>query len=139
MVDGEAVIRVIKMEFDYDKKDLAILEVKSGCPCVPLGDLPKVDGEVALIGFPYSTGFQGLQVQVLTLGRLQGYSPGLDRIVTTSPAAPGNSGGGLFTHKDGQWFLIGILVQGAGIGGPTHLSLSVPYKTIVEFLKGPLD
>ena len=139
-VDEQPIVRVIKMEFDGVKTDLALLEVKSGCPCVPLGELPKVDADVALVGFPF--GQAGLQVQVLTFGKLQGVSSVLSRAITTSPVAPGNSGGGLFAFTDGKWHLIGVLVEGAGGGyggGATHLSLSIPYKTIAEFLKGPLD
>ena len=136
MVDGEPIIRVIKFELE-DKKDLAILEVKAGCPCVPLGDVPGVDADVAMVGFPY--GKAGLEVQVLTLGKFMGFSEALNRLVTTAAVAPGTSGGGLFTKVDGEWRLIGVLVEGAGIGGPTHLSLAIPYKTIIEFLKGPLE
>ena len=119
--------------------DLALLEVDNGCPCVPLGTLPRVDSDLVLVGFPTN---DTLRTQILTLGQYQGITTPTNLVVSTSPGAPGNSGGGLFYQRDGKWYLVGILIQGAGttIFGMYpqmifHLTMSVHPDTIREFLK----
>ena len=119
--------------------DLALLEVENGCPCVPLGTLPKVDSDLVLVGFPTN---DTLRTQILTIGKYQGITTPTNWVVSTSPGAPGNSGGGLFYQRDGKWYLVGILIQGAGttIFGMYpqmifHLTMSVHPDTIKEFLK----
>ena len=133
---GVTRVKVLKTD---PENDLALLEVQANCPCVPVGDIQKVDTQVVLVGFPSN---DTLQTQILTLGNYQGISTRGNFIVATSPGSPGNSGGGLFYNKDGKWYLLGVLTGGAGtvIGGMYpqmvfHLTVSVHPDHIKELIK----
>lgn len=128
-------IKVLKINEDLD---LALLEVEEDCPCVPLAaELPVVDEKVYIVGFPV---YQEEMPQYLTEGRVQGTTKKYHRTLTSVPAAPGNSGGGLFVYVKDQWRLAGILVSVSGIGGffgsiPVfHVSHSVDLESIIKFL-----
>lgn len=135
MIDGKPIVKVLKID---EVTDLALLEVDIDGPYLPMGKMPVNDTKVVLVGYPAN---EFIGVAVITEGRVMGRNPGETRVIATTPAAPGNSGGGLFTVVDGKWVLVGILVATAGttIQGmfPAmvyHLSLSVDPDTIKKFL-----
>lgn len=118
-------------------RDLALMRfTEVFCPCAKLAKYEaKVDERVIIIGYPYAVG------QILTEGRSQGIydftgnpefsTLGL-RLVLTASALPGNSGGGVFVYRDGEWQLVGILVEGVH---QSTLTFAVPLQHIKEFLK----
>ena len=122
--------------------DLALLaypKATASCPCAKLADNDAVvDEPVIVVGYPYGI------AQVVTRGESQGVrnikvpdETGLSytaehRLVITAPAAPGNSGGGVFAYRDGKWQLVGILTEAASQG---NLSLAIPVSDIKKFLK----
>ena len=133
---GVARVKVLKTD---PVNDLALLEVQANCPCVSIGNIPRVDTPVALVGFPSNN---TLQTQIVTLGTYQGITTIGNKVVATAPGSPGNSGGGLFYNKDGKWYLFGVLIEGAGtvIGGMYpqmvfHLAMSVHPDYIKKLLK----
>lgn len=135
LVDGKPIVKVLKVD---EAVDLALVEVDIEGPYLPLGDMPLEDTKVFLVGYP-SNEFIGNVI--VTEGRVMGRNPDKTRAVATTPASPGNSGGGLFTLVNNKWVLVGILTSTAGtvVGGifPAmvyHLSLSVDVDTIKKFL-----
>ena len=86
--------------------DLAIIIIPSApCPCAsPAPQLVQEGDPVIAIGYPYGVG------KVVTYGEFQGWVmiDGVLYGMTTAPARPGNSGGGMFNSK-GE--LIGILTM----------------------------
>jgi hypothetical protein len=136
MVDGRPIIKVLKIDYE---RDLALISVASGCPCVPVGSLPENDTDVELVGYPLN-GYVG--TQIVTEGRTQGLHPDKQRLIATTNASPGNSGGGLYAFQKGEWRLVGILIQISGVNGPIfgtpayvhYLSYSVDTDTIKGFL-----
>ncbi len=145
LVAGKRV-KILKMDLE---EDIALLDVDLPCPCVPIGDVPAPDTLAYLVGYP---AFGQVGNQVLTEGRIMGLTSIVaseevnelsrhSRIISTTPAAPGNSGGGLFVVQNGKWVLAGILVSVSGttIAGMfpaliTHLAHSVDTATILRFL-----
>jgi S1-C subfamily serine protease len=128
-------IKVLKIDEDID---IALLEVDEACPCVSLTDkLPAVDQVAYIVGFPLHS---EEMPQYLTEGRIQGTTTKYNRTLTSVPAAPGNSGGGLFVYEDGKWKLAGILVSVSGMGNMFglimvfHMSHSVDIESIKKFL-----
>ena len=132
LLNGKRV-KVLKVD---EELDLALLEVEPG-PYVELGVVPAIDSVGYIVGYPMSQ--RGVP-QFLTEGRVMGHSPDLKRTFTAIPAAPGNSGGGLFAYQDGKWKLTGILVSVSAMGGmfqpmPVfHMSHSVDIESIKKFL-----
>ena len=136
MVDGKPIVKVLKID---EVNDLAIIEVDVKGPYISIGKMPVNDTKVTLVGFP---SYPYIGEQIVTEGRTMGLNHDKTRIVATTPASPGNSGGGLFAVVNGKWVLVGILTSTAGttLGGmfPAmvyHLSLSVDVDTIKKFLK----
>jgi S1-C subfamily serine protease len=93
--------------------DLMLLKVPGlECPCVPIGNEPVLDSDVAAVG--YAAGLH----QVLTKGTYQGKftsplvpdSEGF--LVFTSIAEGGFSGGGIFQKQHGKWKLVAITSAG---------------------------
>ena len=119
--------------------DLALLGAPVACPCAKLAEYPAQEDEpVIVIGFPMN---ERVQLQILTRGAAQGVIG--SQLALTAPVAGGNSGGGVFVWRDGEWQLVGILVatrgQGADapvpIGVPVnYLSIAVDLETIRKFL-----
>lgn len=129
----------VKIVLINEEIDIALIEVQQGCPCIDLGKSIPKDSKVVIVGYPVG---KHLAMQVVTEGRVQGVKLEDKRLISTAPAAPGNSGGGTFAMIDGQWKLVGILVEIAalpsGIFGSIpvfHISRSVDIDTIKEFLK----
>lgn len=126
--------------FDVER-DIALIRVNLACPCAEFAaDLPDVDSEVSVVGFPLH-GIMGVEIQ--TKGFFQGVHKDTLKIITTAPLIFGNSGGGVF-NSDGD--LIGIVsalaVAGGTFGGGTpitHLNFSVSIDTIKEFLSPKFD
>ena len=134
MVDGKPIVKVLKIN---DELDLALLEVDIEGPYVSIGTMPGLDEKVYMVGYP---SFDSVNNEIVTEGRVMGMSKDR-RIIATTPASPGNSGGGLFRFHNDKWELVGVLIEIAGtsIGGmfPAmvyHLSRSVDPDTIKEFL-----
>lgn len=122
-----------------EKVDIAVLRVEMGCPCVPLADTQaEVDEQVVVVGYPLNS---DVQRQVATYGRAQGVA-GV-HLVLTAAVAPGNSGGGVFIERDGQWRLAGVLVEvtclpgwfGECVGHVNHLSKAVELVTLRKFVE----
>ena len=107
-------------------RDLAVLVVPGlTCPCAQLTREPIVQDElVMVVGFPY-----GMTAQVVTVGRAQARITDPDDsqeyLMTTAPAAPGNSGGGLFVIRAGAAYLVGIMSKSSPNG---NLTLSVEVR-----------
>ena len=115
-----------------DNLDFALLNFTVGdapCPCVRLADREAdVDEVVYVVGYP-----RGM-TQVVTLGHSQGVvdNPSMPygrRLVVTAQVAGGNSGGGVFVHRDGEFQLVGLLVEAMG-----HLSFAVPLADLRPFI-----
>ena len=102
-VDGKKVDSVLKSgDMEKDEPDLAVLLVPGlGCPCAPLGTMPKVDDEVRIIGYPLG------RQKWLSKGNVQDYNE-MGRLWTDAHVAPGNSGGGIFAWQGFKWKLVGI-------------------------------
>jgi hypothetical protein len=113
-----------------DRLDVAVISVPVACPCVRLAEYEaQVDEPVYVVGFP-----RGI-AQVLTFGTSQGVHnngrmPYGRRLVTTALVAGGNSGGGVFVFRDGEFQLVGVLVEQIN-----HLSFAVPLIDIRPFLR----
>jgi S1-C subfamily serine protease len=99
---------------DAQGRDLVLMRIEGlGCPCaVPAGTPANRDEPVVAVGYPYSVG------QIVTYGFVQtrwyDEDDGQVYLISTASAAPGNSGGPLFVIRDGQAYLIGIVVLGIG-------------------------
>lgn len=126
LVVGDAPVGVVAV----GESDIAIIVGEGiACPCASVSrSLPEAQAAVIVVGFP-----MGLGVRVETHGHLQGLRDIMSigrRIVTTAPAAPGNSGGGVFAVVDGREVLIGIVTEGAA-----HISLAVPADEVAALLE----
>jgi len=107
--------------------DVGVLSTSVGCPCATISMSPPViDEPVIVIGYPLQGVLHG---QVMTEGRVQALEG--NRIVLTAPAAAGNSGGGVFAMRDGEWQLIGVLIEmlGQPIDAPMSAYAPVNYLT----------
>lgn len=116
-----------------DRLDLGLLSYpadEAPCPCVRLADYEaQVDETVYVVGYP-----RGI-AQVLTVGHSQGVHdnenlPYGRRLVTTATVSGGNSGGGVFVLRNGEFQLVGILVEMIG-----NLSFAVPLADIRPFIE----
>lgn len=116
-----------------DRLDYALvnfpLRAESQCPCVRIAEREAdVDEVVYVVGYP-----RGM-AQVVTLGHSQGVIDNREmpygrRLVVTAQVAGGNSGGGVFVHRDGEFQLVGLLVEAQG-----HLSFAVPLADLRPFI-----
>jgi serine protease Do len=119
--------------------DLALVKYplnEARCPCVRLADSEAQPDEIVyVIGFPHGV------ASVVTIGRAQGVqsvnmsgpfgkSDLGSRLIITAPVSPGNSGGGVFVRRRGEFQLVGIMVEGAG-----SVFFAVPLATIKPFLE----
>jgi S1-C subfamily serine protease len=121
------------------KVDLALLKfpaAEAPCPCVPLAySEGRVDEAVYVVGYPYGI------AKVVTVGTAQGVHEATvagafgmpqylgRRLVITAAASPGNSGGGVFAFRNGEFQLVGILVEGTA-----NLSFAIPLVDIEALL-----
>lgn len=135
-VDGKDVILVKKDE----NRDLMLLRVVSGCPCVNVAfSSPLPDTKVFIVGYPM---YKNFGVQYLTEGRYQGilhsdeeslFTDG-NFAATSVPGFFGNSGGGAFVKNEkGEYVLVGIV--SFMLAAPTMTGISTP-ESIDVFLKG---
>ncbi len=128
-----------------EKHDLALLKVhepyKFPFPIKINKDILQRDQELVAVGFPLN---EGLHNQILTEGRFQGSNLNGFLVITT-PLAPGNSGGGIFYFKNGDWYLAGIASAIARVpldmwSGDTslitHTALAASYSYIWKLLEG---
>ena len=107
-----------------DGRDLAVMIVPGlECPCafIDYDHLALKDEITYAVGYPFNL------IQILTTGHIQGReaSEGPEYLLSTTPVAPGNSGGGLFVVRDGYVYLVGITVAYAGTN---HIAASVELK-----------
>ncbi len=126
-----------KVKIDHER-DLMLLYTDKVCPCVPVDRAleARPGTKLTVVGFPYGS---YTNVMVVTEGVLQGYLSGVEAareglagfMLTTSPVAPGNSGGGVFMRKDGQWYVASIVSRGAG-----HIGVFPSTKMLKEFVYG---
>lgn len=126
---------LVKVDKD---KDLMLLEVDLGCPCIPVAAVdPAIDTPIMVIGFPLGVG------EYLTEGRLQGFlnSPIGHLRHISAPIIFGNSGGPVIAMVDGRYVVVGIIsaVHGDVLYGlipyvVPHLSIAVSVETINKFL-----
>lgn len=116
-----------------DRLDYALLQYPDAvapCPCAPVAEREaERDEAVDIVGFPL-----GLGVQVLTTGHSQGvqdnpHLPYGRRLVTTALVAGGNSGGGVFVFRNGEFMLVGLLVEMNG-----HLTFAIPLADVRPFI-----
>lgn len=102
--------------------DFAVLHADVGCPCVADFARPERGESVIAIGYPYGSDIGN--TQVLTRGEYQGehkYHDTDDNTdwmaqLTTVPAAPGNSGGGVFAVRENKVYLVGVVIMVAPVG-----------------------
>lgn len=125
ILEGKKV-KILKVD---DSIDLALLEVEADCPCVDISKTaPAVDEPVFIVGFPMNA---MVLSQFLTQGRVQGIHQADHRLIADVLVAPGNSGGGAFVlDAEGNWRLVGILVE---VMGP-YIARSVDTNSINKFL-----
>ena len=97
-----------------ESRDLMLLQVAKGCPCVKMTFEEFVQDEpVVQIGYPEASG-----VQVLTEGRIQSavdlrkFGNYKQFAMSTAAGAPGSSGGPVFVKRDGQWKVGGLVSFG---------------------------
>lgn len=126
---------------DNDKVDLGLLYFPSRvaqCPCAKLAEFDALPDEpVYIVGYPLGI------TQTLTRGTSQGVVqqvviPGMwgmqtvlgPRLVFDATIAPGNSGGGAFVYRDGEFQLVGIVVEMAG-----GVGLAIPVSVVRKFLQ----
>lgn len=115
--------KVVKVDY---QKDIALIAADIDCPCAPVSQFkPVADEKLYVVGYPY--GREINNTQIVTEGHYQGQMKNGDYI-TTVPAAPGNSGGGLF-NQYGE--LVGILVAGIP---PSTITFSVSLDVIKKIL-----
>lgn len=106
-VDGKPAF----IEAESRTADMMIVRAHVTCPCATIFVGPlEIDEPVMVVGFPLDFG-----VQYVTYGHYQGESE--YGMALSADAAPGNSGGGVYVFREGQWVLAGILVAGVGRTG----------------------
>lgn len=138
--DGKS-IEATPVKIDRDR-DIALLSLKLGCPCIPLATkAPAVDEQVYTIGYPM---YLSYGVEFLTTGTVQGTAGG--NLISTATTAPGGSGGAMFV-RDGTTFKVGGITVAIATTtvGPTLLgykneynwvAFSVPAPVVRAFLAG---
>jgi hypothetical protein len=123
-------IKVLRFE-DSWSNDLAVAHADVACPCAKLAAEPaRQDEPVIIVGFPMNP---DVKAQTVHPALAQGLSPHGTRVVTVG-SAPGNSGGGMFVFRDGEWQLAGILVH--GLRG-AQISFAMDLPALKEFLAQP--
>ena len=98
-----------------EKRDLMLLQVAKGCPCVEITfDKYFQDEDVVVVGYPEASG-----IQIVSFGKIQGAmdfskinAPYIGFAMQTAPISLGSSGGPVFVKRDGQWFVGGIVSFG---------------------------
>lgn len=127
---------------DSAKVDLGLLHFPARgaqCPCAKLAEFEALPDEpIYVVGYPHGI------TQTLTRGRSQGVVhhvvvPGAwgipvvlgQRLIFTATIAPGNSGGGVFVFRDGEFQLVGIVVESTGNG----IGLAIPLSVVRQFLQ----
>jgi S1-C subfamily serine protease len=106
-------------------RDVATITVPGlTCPCAPIAPTGAMALEADVIAIGYPWGGENTVTAGYLIGRVQVVNPDeSDGILSGQYIAvlirvePGNSGGGLFVRRDGEWQLIGITSWGFTGGG----------------------
>lgn len=129
---------------DSEQVDLGLLHYPSQfaqCPCARLARYEAQPNEpIYVVGYPYGI------MQTLSPGVAQGVVPSVivpgafgteqvlgPRLVFAAAIGPGNSGGGVFVLRDGEFQLVGIVVEMAG-----EFGMAIPLVSIKTFLSAYL-
>lgn len=108
MVNGKPVTN-IRYVSDGGGKDIALMAADVSCPCAKFADFPpNLDEPVAVVGFPM---YRTVKTQIVYRARSMGPDHE-DALLLDILTAPGNSGGGVYVYRDGEWQLAGVLVAG---------------------------
>ena len=119
------------------ERDLAVLRFQGRVDC----RIPKVATKpLERFQEVYITGSTLGAAITSTFGRVTGFwLPTIQcaRTIADAHAQPGISGGGVWVFEDGEWKLVGVLVQGfqQGFGFLHHCALLVPLEDLEWFLK----
>ena len=142
MADGDKGVPVATGDLKLDLGLLYYPERDAKCPCVTLADHDAtMDEPVWIVGFPLGItevvtygASQGVMDHIMVGGE-DGISEDIGRrLVLTTSAQPGNSGGGAFVFRNGEWQLVGIVVQVTGTPGGS-MTFAIPVSDIKRFLK----
>lgn len=104
---------------------------------------PAIGEDVVTIGFPLQ---YAIGLQVVTKGQFQGEFK--DRMISTAPAAAGNSGGAIVHYEGGEWKVVGILIEvavfclddwGMKCSPVSHLTRGASVPSIHKFLSDVAD
>ena len=142
MADGDKGVPIAAGDPKLDLGLLYFPQRDAECPCVKLADHDAtMDEPVWIVGYPLGI------TEVVTYGASQGVMDHVlinddqgvpedigRRLVLTTPAQPGNSGGGAFVFRNGEWQLVGIVVQVTGTPGGS-MTFAIPASDIRRFLK----
>lgn len=115
--------------------DLVLLTGEFDCPCAPLGRRPLVDEEIVSVGFPE---YIDMRTQILSIGLVQNFLE--QKMITTTLATTGSSGGGLFVKQSGEYKLVGIVTHVASSTIDTSLVGLTAYQQLHWFVHStPID
>lgn len=142
---GQLLYNGSPVEVIFIDKENDIMLIAGGflCPCAPLGKNPEVDDRVVAVGFPE---YESAKTQMLTEGLVQ-RTELKQYVISSTFAAPGSSGGGLFARQDGEWRLVGItiMVESSYIGTSVvgmrgyqqlnNMTFSAPVSTVRRLLE----
>jgi len=117
------------------RHDLVLLTGEFECPCVSLGRRPSIDDEVISVNFPE---YIDTRTQVLSIGLVQGFLE--EKMVTTTLATTGSSGGGLFIKQNGEYKLVGIVTHVGATTIDTSIVGLTAYQQLQWFIHStPVD
>lgn len=135
----------VRLAAGNPKLDLGLLYYPTkdaSCPCVKLADHEaEVSETVYVVGYPLGV------KRVVTVGHSEGVMEDVKlhsmfgdvesigrRLVLTAGALPGNSGGGVFVYRNGEYQLVGIVVEAVAIPGGS-LTFAMALVDIKKFLE----
>lgn len=144
LVTREKGVKGVRVALAPETVDLGLIYYPTQdvqCPCVKLADSEaRVDETVYIVGFPLGIAqvatvghSEGVQEHVIFHGEFGMIQDAGRRLVLTTPAQPGNSGGGAFVFRNGEFQLVGIVVSVTGTPGGS-LTFAIPLADIKQFL-----
>lgn len=128
-------LKILKVDHNLD---LVLVGGDIACPCVTFSkNPPKQDSKAITVGYPL---FKLYTTQFLSQGTFQGTFQGKthEYSISTAFAAPGSSGGALFTVENDKFKWVGIIsgiaLDNNDISYPT-ITLGTTNTSIKDFLK----